>query len=100
MEALYGLSYYYHFLNLMEALYGLSYYYHFLIYSCSYLFILFLYLKRVNVCAIACQSATMLVLCSNVTVSVKKFTCASARLELSLDQLGRHINIVIIIIII
>ena len=51
-----------------------------------------------NVCAIACQSATMLVLCSNVTVSVKKFT--SVRLEWSLDQLGRHINIVIIIIII
>ena len=51
-------------------------------------------------CVIACQSATMLVLCSNVTVSVKKFTCANVRLELSLDQLGRHINIVIIVIII
>ena len=48
-------------------------------------------------CAIACQSATMLVLCSNVTVSVKKFTWASVRLEWSLDHLGRHINIVIII---
>ena len=34
------------------------------------------------------------------TVSVKKFTCVSVRLEWSLDQLGRHINIVIIIIII
>ena len=51
-------------------------------------------------CAIACQSATMSVLCSNVTVSVKMFTCASVRLEWSLDQLGRHINNVIIIIII
>ena len=51
-------------------------------------------------CAIACQSATMLVLCSNVTVSVNKFTCASVRLEWSFDQLGRHISIVIIIIII
>ena len=51
-------------------------------------------------CAIACQSATMLVLCSNVTVSVKKFTRASVRLEWSLDQLGRQINIVIIVIII
>ena len=50
--------------------------------------------------AIACQSTTMLVQCSNVTVSVKKFTCASVRLEWSLDQLGRHISIVIIIIII
>ena len=40
-------------------------------------------------CAIACQSATMLVLCSNVTVSVKKcIICASVRLEWSLDQLG------------
>ena len=51
-------------------------------------------------CAIACQSATMLVQCSNVTVSVKKCTCASVRLEWSLDQLGHHISIVIIIIII
>ena len=51
-------------------------------------------------CATACQSAAMLVLCSNVTVGVKKLTCASVRLEWSLDQLGRHINIVIIIIII
>ena len=51
-------------------------------------------------CAIAYQSATMLVLCSNVTVSVKKFTCVSVRLEWSLDQLGRHISIVIIIMII
>ena len=42
--------------------------------------------------------ATMLVLYLNVTVSVNKFTCASARLERSLDQLGRHINIIIIII--
>ena len=50
-------------------------------------------------CAISCQSATMLVLCSNVTVSVKTFTCASVRIEWSLDQLGRHINIVIVIII-
>ena len=33
------------------------------------------------------------------TVIVKKLTCASARLEWSLDLLGRHINIVIIIII-
>ena len=39
-------------------------------------------------------------LCSNVTVSVKKFTCASVRLEWSLDQLERYINIVIIIIIV
>ena len=49
-------------------------------------------------CAIACQSATMVVLCSNVTVSVKFFymrECAPC--EWSLDQLGRHINIVIII---
>ena len=46
-------------------------------------------------CAIACQSANMLVLCLNVTVSVKKFT--SVRLERSLEQLGRHINTVIII---
>ena len=54
-----------------------------------------------NVCAIAYQSATMLVLCSNVTVSVKKFTCVivSVRLDWSLDQLGRHISTVIIIII-
>ena len=51
-------------------------------------------------CAIASQSATMLVLCSNVTVSVRKFTCVSVRLEWSLDQLGRHISTVIIIIII
>ena len=51
-------------------------------------------------CAIACQSATMLVLCSNVTVSVKKFACVSVGLEWSLDQLGRHISTVIIIIII
>ena len=52
--------------------------------------------------AIACQSATMLVLCSNATlaVSVKKFTYANVRLEWSLDQLGCHMNIVIIIIII
>ena len=50
--------------------------------------------------AIACQSATMLVLCSNVTVNVKKFTSVSVRLEWSLDQQGRHISIVIIIIII
>ena len=50
--------------------------------------------------SLSTQSATMLVPCSNVTVSVKKFTCASVRLEWSLDQLGRHINIVIIIIII
>ena len=43
----------------------------------------------------------MLVMCSNVTVSVNKFTrCASVRLEWSLDQLGRDINVVIIIIII
>ena len=41
----------------------------------------------------------MLVLCSNVTVSVKKCTCAGVRLEWSLDQLGRHIDIVIIIVI-
>ena len=49
-------------------------------------------------CATAYQSATMLVLCSNVTVSVKKFTCVSVRHEWSLDQLGRHISTVIIII--
>ena len=47
------------------------------------------------------QSATMLVVCSNVTVSVKKFTCVSVPLQWSLEQLyKRHINIVIIIIII
>ena len=51
-------------------------------------------------CVSAYRSATMLVLCSNVTVSVKKFTCVSVRLEWSLDQLGRHISTVIIIIII
>ena len=51
-------------------------------------------------CAIACQSATVLVLYSNVTVSVKKLTCASARFEWYLDQLGRLINIVIIFFII
>ena len=42
----------------------------------------------------------MLVLCSNVTVSVKKFTCASVRREWSLDQLGRHISIVILLLLI
>ena len=80
----------------------LPYYYHFPICSCSYFsffhFNFISLLIRVNVCAIVCQSATMLVLCSNVTVSVKKFTCASVHLEWSLDQLGRHINIFIIII--
>ena len=51
-------------------------------------------------CVSAYQSATMLVLCSNFTVSVKKFPCVSVRLEWSLDQLGRLISTVIIIIII
>ena len=39
-------------------------------------------------------SLRLLVLYSNVrsTVNVKKFTCGSARLEWSLDQLGRHVD--------
>ena len=45
-------------------------------------------------CAIARQSATMLVLGLNVTVSVKK--SLHARLEWSIDQLGRHTSTVII----